>query len=52
MDKIKSRVDNDEQNEELRDSVGAKYLKVVNSVSFDDLAICTVDYSYREHDRC
>ena len=38
MDKISSR-----QDEESKDSVGAKYLKVINSVSFSDLAIYTVE---------
>ena len=50
VDEIKSGGDQDEeQNEELRDSVGAKYLKVVNYVSFDDLTIYTVELPVSEH---
>ena len=37
--------------DEEKDTVGAKYLKVVNSVSFSDLSIYTVKLPISEHGR-
>ena len=37
--------------DEEKDSIGAKYLKVVNSVSFSDIAIYTVELPVSEHGR-
>ena len=45
VDKIKSGGD------ELKDFVEAKYLKIINSVSFDDLTIYTVELPLSEHKR-
>ena len=45
-------IQNDENlKDEKMDSVGAKYLKVVNSISFSDLAIYTVELPISEHGR-
>ena len=46
MDEINSR-----QDEDSKDSVGAKYLKVINSVSFSDLTIYTVELPVSEHNK-
>ena len=48
MDDIQSR---DDHQDDKEDSMGAKYLKVVNFVSFLDLAIYTVELSFFEHRR-
>ena len=40
---------NDDPPEAELDTVGAKYLKVVNSVSFSDIAIYTVELPVSEH---
>ena len=37
--------------EEEKDTVGAKYLKVVNSVLFSDLSLYTVELPVSEHGR-
>ena len=37
--------------DEKKDTIGAKYLKVVNSVSFSDLSIYTVELPVSEHGR-
>ena len=39
----------DEQKESELDNIGAKYLKVVNSVSFSDVAFFTVELPVSEH---
>ena len=41
----------DKQEEVQLDNVGAKYLKLVNSVSFSDTAIYTVELPVSEHGR-
>ena len=44
------RKDNDLEDEK-KDTIGAKYMKVINSVSFSDLSIYTVELPIKEHGR-
>ena len=48
VDELKNE-DTDIPEEEEKDTIGAKYLKVVNSVSFSDVAIYTVEFPVSEH---
>ena len=41
----------DNLKDEEKDTVGAKYLKMVNSVSFSDLSVYTVELLVSEHGR-
>ena len=46
VDKLRNK---DTLEVEEKDTIGAKYLKVVNSVSFSDLSIYTVKLPVSEH---
>ena len=50
MESVENLIDKkDDSTEAKLDTVGAKYLKVVNSVSFSDVAIYTVELPVSEH---
>ena len=42
---------NNNLEDEKKDAIGAKYMKLINSVSFSDLSIYTVELSIKEHGR-
>ena len=50
FDELKNE-DTDTLEDEEKDSIGAKYLKVINSVSFWDIAIYTEELPVSEHGR-
>ena len=50
VDELENK-DTDTHEDEEKDSIGAKYLKVINSVSFWDIAIYTVELPVSEHGR-
>ena len=50
VDELKNE-DMDILKDEEKDSIGAKYLKVINSVSFLDIANYTVELPISEHGR-
>ena len=50
LESVENLIDKkDDSTEAKLDTVGAKYLKVVNSVSFSDVAIYTVELPVSEH---
>ena len=50
LESVENPIDKkDDSTEAKLDTVGAKYLKVVNSVSFSDVAIYTVELPVSEH---
>ena len=48
---VDSLQNEDNLKDEEKDTVGAKYLKMVNSVSFSDLSVYTVEIPVSEHGR-
>ena len=50
FDELKNK-DTDTLEDEEKDSIGAKYLRVINSVSFSDIAIYTMELPVSEHGR-
>ena len=50
LESVENLIDKkDDSTEAKLDTVGAKYLKVVNSVSFSDVAIYTVELPVSKH---